>query len=120
MKIIILFLLLQIVPFRREGRITRVLDGDTIEAQLDVGSKVRIRLAEMNAPELPTSEGYRAKNYLWTISWGKNVTIICSAKDKYGRFIADVYLNGVSLSSIMIQKGYAKYVHYYNIKNKKS
>ena len=41
--------------YRYNAKVTRVVDGDTVDAEIDLGFditiKKRIRLAEINAPE---------------------------------------------------------------------
>lgn len=78
--------------------IIRVIDGDTVEIDLDLGLsihfRVKVRLYGINAPEMNTREGKEAKAYLellftettyWSILTYKDRT------DKYGRYLGTIY-----------------------------
>ncbi len=78
-------------PDEISGVVTRVIDGDTIEVQ-DFGT---VRLADIDAPEKGTSEGYRAEQY--ATNWLQSNIVYLdvddqSRIDKYGRFVCVVYL----------------------------
>jgi micrococcal nuclease len=59
------------------AEIVRVVDGDTVIVRglegFNKGQEFRVRLADINAPELSTQEGIIAKEYLSSIL-GKNRT----------------------------------------------
>ena len=87
----------------------RVVDGDTI-----VIKKERIRFGGINSPER-NETGYRlAKDKL--IEKIANNILTCvreKNKDKYRRTVAECFINGESLSSFMVKKGYAcDYIYY--------
>ena len=87
----------------------RIIDGDTIEI-----NKEKIRFGGINSPERKEI-GYRlAKDKL--IEKIANSIVICvreKNKDKYRRTVAECFVNGESLSSFMVKKGYAcDYVYY--------
>ena len=85
--------------------ITRVVDGDTVEARLDLGWRVtmtaKIRLAGINCPEIDTPEGVAARaftvntlNRLMPVGdtgpLAAPVKVISHSLDKYGRVLGDV------------------------------
>jgi len=83
----------------------RVVDGDTIIVEvLEVygegfkgyeGVEVRVRLADINAPELGTVEGRRSLEALRKLVEGRTVYLDIDdvdVTDKYGRLVAVVYL----------------------------
>lgn len=90
--------------------IKRVIDGDTIVADIDLGfgiwlSDKHIRLYAVNAPEKNTPEGIFAKKF--TESWVTHDTaeyvlnVIEHKADKYGRILGDVYMQvGVTTKSL--------------------
>jgi endonuclease YncB( thermonuclease family) len=55
------------------AKVTRVIDGDTIEVEIDLGFKIKhttiLRLSGINAPELRTPEGVAAKRYLALVEY---------------------------------------------------
>ena len=87
----------------------RIIDGDTIEI-----NKEKIRFGGINSPER-NETGYRlAKDKL--IEKIANNILTCvreKNKDKYRRTVAECFINGESLSSFMVKKGYAcDYIYY--------
>ena len=87
----------------------RIIDGDTIEI-----NKEKIRFGGINSPER-NETGYRlAKDKL--IEKIANNILTCvreKNKDKYRRTVAECFIDGESLSSFMVRKGYAcDYIYY--------
>ena len=101
----------------------RVVDGDTIDADIDLGFDIsltkRIRLAGIDTPESRTTDkaekalGLDAKNWLkHRLEEAKDIIIrteLPDSTEKYGRIIGNLYINGeeVSLNNQMITEGYA-------------
>lgn len=91
-----------------------IKDGDTIECRIDLGLGIykveSIRLAGIDAPEMSTAEGKAVKKELQQLLQDKQV-IISTANDKrekYGRLLADVILNGINVNQLLIKKGLVK------------
>jgi len=83
--------------------ITSVYDGDTFTADIDLGlgvwkKGVKLRLARVDTPEVRGAEKVRGKevrDHVKSLILGKELSIQ-TFKDKtgkYGRLIAEVYLN---------------------------
>ena len=75
----------------------RVVDGDTIRVNLDLGfgifEKEILRLAKINAPELKTPQGKRSFKELKKILAPYDYLIIKTLKtDIFGRYVADIFL----------------------------
>jgi micrococcal nuclease len=103
--------------------ITKVVDGDTIDADIDLGFDIsltkRIRLAGIDTPESRTRDAYEKKLGLESKDWIKNrlefakdiliKTEKPNSTEKYGRIIGHLYVNGedVSINNQMIVEGYA-------------
>ena len=101
----------------------RVVDGDTIDADIDLGFDIsltkRIRLAGIDTPESRTTDkaekalGIDAKNWLkHRLEEAKDIIIrtqLPDSTEKYGRIIGQLYINGedASLNNQMITEGYA-------------
>jgi len=101
----------------------KVVDGDTIDADIDLGFDIsltkRIRLAGIDTPECRTRDAYEKKLGLQAKDWLKNRlqfakdiiirTELPDSTEKYGRIIGHLYINGedVSLNNQMIIEGYA-------------
>lgn len=72
------------------GKVTRVLDGDTIEVLQDK-KPVRVRLANIDAPEKKQAFGSWSTNQLKNLVAGQIVKVTYTQKDRYGRVIGRVY-----------------------------
>ena len=103
--------------------ITKVVDGDTIDANIDLGFDIsltkRIRLAGIDSPESRTTNlkekalGLETKEWLKkTLEDAKDILIKTEKPDsteKYGRIIGHLFINDqeTSLNNQMIDEGYA-------------
>ncbi len=102
-----------------KGIIKRVIDGDTIIIDIDLGFKFRfceqpIRLYGINAPEIEDSEGLRAKEFLGQYENCEcRIKTVKDKKGKYGRFLAVVWIfinnRFVNINELLVEKGYAVY-----------
>lgn len=107
----------------RVKKVTNVVDGDTIDVDLDLGFNIsysqRVRLAGIDTPESRTSDkfekvlGLEAKEYLKSkVKDAKLVVIkteLPDSSEKYGRILGWVYVDGntISVNDEMIEDGYA-------------
>jgi len=100
--------------------ITRVVDGDTVDATVDLGfkifRKIRIRLAGIDAPEGKRTPAAEHLRFVATAC--KGICVVRTQKpDKYGRCLATVEVNGIDMSKRLIARGMA--VPYHGGKRKK-
>jgi len=114
MLALILFLLVSyMIYLNRSTTVYRVIDGDTFVT--NKGDKVR--MIGIDAPELPSLQGIRSKMYLYDLIKGKTITLQkdnnLHNKDKYGRLLRYVYLNGRDVNLLMLKQGYAKQYNYF-------
>ena len=107
----------------RIKNILRVVDGDTIDADIDLGFSIglekRIRLAGVDTPESRTKDEYEKKLGLESKEWLKNrlqfakdiiiKTELPDSTEKYGRIIGHLFINNeaTSLNEQMIVSGFA-------------
>jgi endonuclease YncB( thermonuclease family) len=90
-----------------EGKVIRVSDGDTI-AVLDKDNKThKIRFQGIDAPESKQDFGQVSKENLSKMVFGKQVTVIYSKLDKYGRVVGKVLLDGRDINIEQIKAGLA-------------
>lgn len=95
--------------------VIRVLDGDTLEADIDLGFRITyrqtIRLVAMNAPEIRTELGPAAKARLEQLVMGKTfvrvTTTIHREFEKYGRVLGRLVADGVDVNAAMLADGFA-------------
>jgi len=92
---------------------TRVIDGDTIVAERSdrPGEPEHIRLYGIDAPEHNLPGGPEATAEMRILADGKQINLISHGKDKYGRLLDEVSVDGQDLSQTMLKKGLA--VPYY-------
>ena len=109
----------------RINKVTKVIDGDTIDVIIDMGFdilyKSRVRLFGIDTPESRTrnleekKRGLISKKFLTDkIKSAKKLTIKThkgSEIGKFGRILGEVFADGVNLNLQMCEDGYA--VQYY-------
>ncbi|CAO94817.1 Predicted nuclease (plasmid) [Erwinia tasmaniensis Et1/99] len=97
-----------------QGKVVRVLDGDTIEV-LNKKIPVRVRLINIDAPEKKQPYGRWSTSQLKELIAGQRVTVAYTQKDRYGRVLGRVVTtNGVEANSYMVQSGAAWVYDQYN------
>ncbi|HYO97581.1 MAG TPA: thermonuclease family protein [Polyangiaceae bacterium] len=94
--------------------VARVIDGDTIE--LAGGERVRYLLIdapETSAARKPECYGAEARAFNRTLVENRSVQLRydepCS--DHFGRLLAFVFVDGQSVSELLVQRGYACVLH---------
>lgn len=91
-----------------DGRVVRVLDGDTIDVLVPEKTIVRVRLAGIDAPERGQPFARKATQAVRDMAAGKTVRIASQSKDRYGRTIGEVFLpDGRSLNRELVRLGLA-------------
>lgn len=89
------------------GNVVGVADGDTITV-LDINKiQYKVRLAEIDAPEKAQAFGYRSKQSLSDLVYGKEVRVIEQGKDKYKRIIGRIYQGDVDANAEQVKQGMA-------------
>jgi micrococcal nuclease len=95
-----------------EAKVTRVLDGDTVE--LENGDKIRYLLVD--TPEVSGGGdcfGEEARQFNSDLVLGKTIQISYDVEctDKFGRTLAYVSVGGQEINSLLIQRGYGCVLH---------
>ncbi len=94
------------------GKVIRVIDGDTI-AVLYGKKPVRIRLFGIDCPEHGQAYYKKARKFTSSLVFGKGVRVKPVNTDIYGRTVAWVFIDNLSLNKEILRAGYAwHYVHY--------
>ena len=97
------------------AKIIVVIDGDTVVIRRH--GLVKIRLAEIDAPESAQTFGETSKQSLSGMVLGKQVTVVSQAVDKYGRMVAHLSINGLDVNAEQIRRGMAwEYSNYHSNK----
>tara|TARA_B100000686_G_C16770074_1_gene964485 strand:- start:901 stop:1341 length:441 start_codon:yes stop_codon:yes gene_type:complete len=84
-----------------------IADGDTLRVLCDGNEKIRIRLAEIDAPEKSQPFGSRSKQSLLDMCLHKQAIIRPLAKDHYQRTVARISCDGLDVNEEQIKRGMA-------------
>lgn len=97
------------------AKVITVIDGDTVMVLRGKKEKIKIRLADIDAPELAQEYGTEAQKSLADLVLKKDVKVSTKAVDDYGRLVANLSLNGMDVNAEQVRRGAAwAYVHYHN------
>lgn len=112
--LLLLFSLLEPPPTATSARIVRILDGDTVEALLEDKTLLRVRLESIDAPERGQAFSARSSEALAELVFGKDVKIDQTGKDRYGRTLAWLHVDGKNVNEEMVRKGLAWHYRRYS------
>jgi micrococcal nuclease len=107
--------------YKYQARLVRIIDGDTIDVSIDLGFDVwineRVRLANIDAPEVRTRDKLEKKAGLEATAWltdmfDKHDVFVLATTEfnrtgKYGRTIGTIYLDDINVNELMIKEGFA-------------
>lgn len=104
--------------FEYSGRVLRVVDGDTLVLDIDLGlctwvRQLKVRLAGVNAPELPTPEGLAAREFVERLVADRGPDVVVRTlkdrREKYGRWLADITWppEQTGLAALLVEAGHA-------------
>jgi micrococcal nuclease len=102
-------------PASAVARVTRVVDGDTIEVLLG-GQSEDVRLIGVDTPETVKPDtpvqcfGERASHFTKRRLTGRRVRLVFGVerRDAYGRLLAYVHLRGRFFNPILVRRGLAR------------
>lgn len=102
------------VAHRLQGRVVRVIDGDTVRLQAENRRYYTIRLASIDAPEAGNQPGrpgqpfaQAARRALQALVGGATLEAACYEVDSYGRDICDLPVRDGTASQAMVRAGMA-------------
>ena len=106
--------------YEYKAKLIKIIDGDTIDAEIDLGFKVsvrkRIRFLGINAPETRTRDleekqaGLEAKSRLEALfDASKGVfTLKSHGVGKFGRVLGEIFIDEVNINNLLIEEGLAR------------
>lgn len=100
------------------GIVVRIVDGDTFDV-LSGDIKVRVRLAEVDAPEKSQPYGPESASFSSNLILSKEVMVTVRKKDLYGRSVGSISVNGEDLAESLVKNGLAWHYSKYSKKNAK-
>jgi micrococcal nuclease len=133
-KIILILILLALLPApmvlaapgEANGVVTYVVDGDTFYVQIQgydsrIGN-ISVRLADVDSPEMNTSEGKDSRNYTFQVLNGSFVSLDLdddTGKDKYCRWVAVVFFQNqdgtpANFNRMLVDSGHASIWNFCN------
>ena len=109
--------------FEYRSNLLKIVDGDTIDVDLDLGfsvvlKKQRIRLYGINTPESRTRDleekkyGLAAKARLRELlEAAESITVKTAidkkARGKYGRILGTIYADDINVNELLVEEGHA-------------
>ncbi len=92
--------------------IVGVSDGDTLTARCEsttetAAQTLKVRLAEIDAPEKAQPFGATSKAHLATLCFGRAAQVRAQTVDRYGRTVARVWCEGVDANAEQVRVGLA-------------
>ena len=93
--------------------VEKVIDADTLWARIDLGFRIsvrqKLRLRGLDAPELNTLEGQKAKKFVEAqLKPAASLIITTTKPDKYDRYLSDIWIGDVNLNKLLLEQGLAK------------
>ena len=89
------------------GHVVGISDGDTFTLLTSDTQQVKIRLAEIDAPESGQPYGNKSKQVLSELIFGKDVRVVVQTTDRYGRTVGTPYVGELDVCKEMVHVGAA-------------
>jgi len=90
-----------------EGRVVGIADGDTVTVLDADNVQHKIRLGSIDAPEKKQPFGQRSKESLSALVFDKTVTVATTKRDRYGRAVGKIMVNGMDANLAQVSRGFA-------------
>ena len=103
--------------YQYKAKVIDVYDGDTVTAMVDLGfyhfQQMKFRLYGIDTPEIRgegREKGLVVRDIVRAMILDKEVTINSykDKQEKYGRYLANIIIDGVDLNQWLVQNGHAK------------
>lgn len=88
-------------------RVVTISEGDTFTCLTTENKRLRVRLAEIDAPERKQPYGTEAKQALIELVLEKHVVLQVHEVDRYGRTLARAYVGGLDVNYTLVEQGAA-------------
>ena len=90
------------------GKVSYVTDGDTLWVQPEAGGRAqKLRIGGIDAPEICQAGGDSSRAVLTRQVLHQRVEVRVNYKDKYGRGLATIFINGQDVGAQMVLSGQA-------------
>lgn len=108
-RVLLLALALALPAARGEtlqGKVVAISDGDTLTILVE-RKQVKVRLSEIDAPELKQAFGRRSRESLGELCGRHAAVVRSSGKDRFGRVLGRVECGGVDANAEQVRRGMA-------------
>jgi endonuclease YncB( thermonuclease family) len=108
LAVLLLLLFLAISPAFADlpAKVVSVHDGDTLTVLVD-RKQIKVRLTDIDAPELGQPFGKNSRQSLAELCFGKPAMLDVRGQDRYKRTIARVTCDGLDANAEQVRRGYA-------------
>ncbi len=97
------------------GRVINVHDGDTVTLLVKNNRAIKVRLSQIDAPEIGQAYGHNAKRSLARLVAGKRIRLEQETSDRYGRTVGTLWQGDKNINREQIKLGmawaYRQYLH---------
>jgi endonuclease YncB( thermonuclease family) len=100
-----------------EGKVIKVSDGDSLNI-IQQGKVIRVRLAEIDAPEYKQPFWKKSRNALEGHVAGKTVLVEEFDRDQYGRIVGHIYVDDLWVNGALVKDGFAYVYERYAVSQK--
>ena len=90
-----------------QGLVVKIADGDTLTLLTGSNEKIKVRLAGIDTPERKQPFGSEAKQALSELVFQKKALIEVETKDRYGRTVGIVFVDGQNINYELVKQGMA-------------
>jgi endonuclease YncB( thermonuclease family) len=104
---ILFFLFVPLQVQTSAGQVVAIADGDTLTVLTEAKEQVKVRINGIDAPERKQPYSQASKENLSRLVFGRIVTVESSKKDRYGRTVGKVLIDGVDVGLEQVKSGYA-------------
>jgi len=88
------------------AQVIYVMDGDTVLLLRD-NMRIKVRLAEIDAPEIAQAFGEKSRQSLAKLVLNKQVHVDSRAEDVYGRLVARIKVGELNVNNEQVKRGMA-------------
>lgn len=89
------------------GRVVGIADGDTVTVVSESNTQYKIRLMGIDAPEKKQPFGSKSKESLFAMVFNKQVSVEYKKRDKYGRIVGKILVDGIDANLEQLKAGLA-------------
>ena len=89
------------------GRVVGVHDGDTVTLLTGSNRQIKIRLAQIDAPESDQAFGQASRQSLAGMAFSRTVKVAVETIDAHDRFVGTIFIDGLDVNREQIKRGMA-------------